>query len=446
MPSKESLSYSNLLWISIPATLSVAMEPIASAIDTTLIGHKNSLWLGSIAVSNSLISTLVAILNFLLYTVSSRVSQAYGSKNQDQLIKEIRVGVSLALILGITGTLALLSVKPFYLEYFMGLQESHLQNADQYLTIRLLGFTFILLSNTLIGVLRGLQKITLSVYMILISTLINFVITYLTLYVFKTSIWGAALGTSISFFGSTLFGFYHLRKNNFKFTQIINLATIPKLEGFSQDAIYLSIRSFFLIASFFIITMICSRDGPLTISAYQIVYQLFTLSSYFFDGFAITASTVGGKLIGNQKYNEWKILSDRLIHLSIISGFLIALIFYFGSSSLIGIFTSDKNLIETIEIFFPIFVMLMPLNSIVFIMDGIFFGGKLFFELSKILTLTFIFMFVPGIYLIQYFSLPILDASWLAIGLLNLGRFIGTITIYWKIPLEKFQKLKANRI
>lgn len=179
--SPSELSYSHLIRISLPAILSVALEPVAAMVDTALVGREDTMWLAGLAVSVSVFTTFSWAFNFLVYTVNARVAQAVGAGDRKLLGMQIRLALSTALVLGVLVGALLYAIRAPLFVHVMGASDELVALAYPYYSVRCLGVPFVMMTTALLGILRGLQRIPFSFALIAVLTVSNIFTTWFAL-------------------------------------------------------------------------------------------------------------------------------------------------------------------------------------------------------------------------------------------------------------------------
>lgn len=452
------MSYRKLLALAVPATLSVAIDPLAATIDTVLIGQKNADWLAPFSSGNAILSTVVFSLNFLIYTVSARVAQAYGQQDPKLLHRETATALAVAVLLGIISMVALIAGKAPLLEGVMELSGPALSQAEDYYLIRLIGLPLALLASAMIGVLRGFQELRATVIIIGAATIVNGVVSLICLYGFGTGVWGAALGTTLSFAASVVIGWFILKRCD----PLLRLGDISPLrydqqagglqwvkldwQDFGRDAKFQLLRSLLLNSTFFTATVLCARGGNLTLGGHQLIYQIMLLVGCFLDGMAVSASTLGGEAIGKTHYRTWWQLATRSLVLATGLSIMLAAIIIASHHEIIALFTADAAMQQHVAAGFHYYIYAIPILGLAYQLDGIMFSGKMFKEAAIGLLIAVLGFYAPTALLGIERMPDTLAVVWLAIGMLGLGRSLTGGYFLWRSAQQDFALIKAYRL
>lgn len=459
--------YRKLIVLAVPATLSVAIDPLAATIDTMLIGQKNADWLAPFSAGNAILSSVVFSLNFLVYTVSARVAQAYGKRDAALLHKETLTALAVAVGLGVIATLLLVVLKTPLLTKVMELSGPALSQAEDYYLLRVAGLPLALLASAMVGALRGIQELTATVVIIGAATVVNAAVSALCLFGLGTGVWGAALGTSLSFAVSVVIGWLVLKRSNpaLRLSDLVPPGLVPTRrglagtkvgsvsgywqdvwQGFGQDAKFQLIRSLLLNATFFSATVLCARAGNLALGGHQLIYQLMLVVGCFLDGLAVSAVTVGGEAIGQNDYEAWWRMALRSMVLVVGLSLLLTAVLHVGHHQVLTAFTADTAMHQAVHRAFHIYIYSIPLLGLAYQLDGLLFSAKMFRQAAIGLGIAAGLFYLPTI-AIGYGPLgDYLALAWLAIGMLGLGRFAAGAYFLRQAAKGDFALVRANQL
>ena len=79
--------------------------------------------------------------------------------------------------------------------------------------------------------------------------------------------------------------------------------------GFGGEALNMFVRTGCLTGSYFIGASLATRLGTEIVAAHQIGLQVWVFSAFFVDGIAVTATSLGGKFLGEERPDKsWGII------------------------------------------------------------------------------------------------------------------------------------------
>lgn len=396
---EEKVSYKAIIALTLPAIFSVGLEPMAEMIDTAVLGHVNTTWVGSLAATNACLGSFAWLFNFLSYGVTAQIAQSLGAGKRNALGAHILTALLMALVIGMgMGTLLILFGQQL-LGTIMGASGELLVESQMYYSIRVIGYPLTILSISLIGILRGLQKIPLTMGIVLLTTLINAVGTYLAVFHYDWGIEGAAWATVLSFLAGDCVALGWL----WRYRRDFGLGKGWKVDwndvmDLGSDGLNLAGRTGTLTLSFFIMTAFATRLGTTVVAAYQVALQAWLLAAYCIDGLAITATSLGGQLLGRGDCRAHRLLVRRLVHLGLGVGSGFFLFYWFAETWVQGLFTNRPEIMVLLGTVWFWLAASQPINAVAYVYDGILFGAKDFVFLRKRMMEGFLFVFLPLVF------------------------------------------------
>ena len=184
------------------------------------------------------------------------------------------------------------------------------------------------------------------------------------------------------------------------------------------------LRTGTLTLAFFLLMTAATRLGPMTLAAHQIMLQLWLVTSFAVDGFALTASSLGARLLGQGSLELHRILCRRLLVFGGLGGALFSLAYALTQNSLPRVFTPDPELHRLLAELWWLLILTQPLNGLLYVWDGIFFGLQRFDQLRRRMLEGFILVFLP-LLLYGYWGAASLSYLWYALWGLSLYRLGG---------------------
>ena len=164
--SGEDLTLKGLLLFSLPSIASSVLEPLASVVDTAMVGHIETPLVGVLAIATTILSSFTWMFNFLVHASTRNVSHHFAKKEGKALAATIRSGLKVAFLIGLVSALCLYFLR--YPLYQLAAMPEELSNGvDKYFSIRLIGHPFLILSVTLLSILRGFGQVNLCFYIVL---------------------------------------------------------------------------------------------------------------------------------------------------------------------------------------------------------------------------------------------------------------------------------------
>lgn len=131
-----------------------------------------------------------------------------------------------------------------------------------------------------------------------------------------------------------------------------------------------------------------ARLGAVPIAAHQVVGQLWTLFSLVVDSLAVSGQALVAIRLGQNRPQEAKEISDRLIELGAALGTVVAVLLAAGGPVIPGVFTGDQGVADQIYQVLPLAIAVLPVNAYVYVLDGVLVGAEQFPYLAQAMTLS----------------------------------------------------------
>jgi putative MATE family efflux protein len=420
---KEKFSLMGLLIFSLPSIAASVLEPLASVVDTAMVGHISTPLIGSLAIATTILSSFTWMFNFLVHASTRNVSHFVAKKDHASLMITIRSGLKISIVLGVLSTLFLFFARHL-LYRLVSMPDELALEVDKYFTIRLIGHPFLLIYTTLLSIMRGFADVNRSFYLVLFTTLLNIVVTGILLFILNWGIEGAAVGTVVSQIVGLIVTLFILGKKKIIRDNLFKkgLSSDVKIE-FGKHSKELFGRSFILTAVFFMSTRLAAGLGLPFLAAHQILLQIWLFVSFFVDGVAMTGNILGAKFYALKEMRTLDDIFKKLLWLGfIIGGFFI--LFYVPFYQWVwSFFTLDREVYEQLEKIWPYVVWSQIINCLSFVYDGLLFGLGEFRFLRRHMFLGTCVTFLPFGFL-SYFGESLL-AIWLGLIGLNFYRLVS---------------------
>lgn len=411
--------YHKILSLSIPNIISNITIPLVGMADLAIVGLIGSdTMLSAIAIGTAVFNMLYYTFAFLRMGTSGITAQAYGRKDFSQMSVVILRGAALALLLSIV----ILLLSPLIISgslWFMdGSMEAEVAAAS-YFNIRIWAAPATLMLYVIQGWFIGMQNSKSPMWIALIINVINIVLSYIFAIVLGFGLDGVAYGTLIAQWSGVflslifLLRFYKsvFRRAKIGHHTIREIMDGKRLRSFFFLNADILIRTLCLVSVVTYFTKASSTLGDATLSANTILMQLFTLFSYFMDGFAYAGESLSGKFYGAGSHSMLKLSISKLFKIGFYLSLLFSVLYIIGGDYIIGIFTRSESVIDVARNYL-IWAAAIPLCGFAaFLWDGVLVG----MTLSHILRNSM--LIATSVFFAIYFSLGWLwgnDALWIA--------------------------------
>ena len=341
-----------ILHIALPSIVSNITVPLLGLIDVSIVGHLGAAsYIGAIAVGGMLFNMIYWLFGFLRMGTGGLTAQAYGRHDLQEVTRILLRSLSISLLLA----LALLLLQyPIRNIAFMCMDTSKevRQLATLYFHICIWGAPATLGLYGFTGWYIGMQNSRFPMYIAITQNIVNIAASLFFVFALGMKVEGVALGTLVAQYAGLgmacllwLAYYRPLRK------YLLQKALFDRTEmkRFFQVNRDIFIRTLCLIAVTVFFTSTGAAYGDVVLAVNALLMQLFTLFSYFMDGFAYAGEALTGKYIGAKDNQSLRLTIRHLFKWGIALSLLFTLLYGAGGKSFLGLLTNDTSVISASE-------------------------------------------------------------------------------------------------
>lgn len=367
-----------ILRLAIPSIISNITVPLLGLVDVTIVGHLGSAaYIGAIAVGGLLFNILYWNFGFLRMGTSGLTSQAYG---RDDRAEETKVLMQ-ALSVGLLSALAILLLQ-YPVEraafYFLDTSTEVERYAITYFRVCVWGAPAVLSMYAFKGWFIGMQNSRFPMYIAIAVNAINILCSLCFVFVFGMKVEGVALGTVVAEWSGLLMAvglwskYYGYLRPLVALRNSLHFSAMKRFFAVNRD-IFLRTLCLITVTTFF--TSTGARQGDVILAVNTLLMQLFTLFSYFMDGFAYAAEALAGRYIGACDLKHLRHVVRNLFGWGLLLSCLFTLLYGIGGRRFLGLLTDNEEVISTAGHYFY-WVLAIPLAGFgAFLWDGILIGA-----------------------------------------------------------------------
>lgn len=400
-----------LLKLALPNILTNITIPLLGIVDLGLSGHlSDPAAVGGLAIATTLFNLLYWNFSFLRMGSTGLTAQALGAGDQRAIGRTLGQSLFLSLVFGL---LILLFKSPIKL-FLLGLlhpEPALVDYAGVYYDLVIWSAPAMLFIYALNGWIIGLQNTWWPMVVSIATNLINIALSSYLVLAQGRGIEGIATGTLISQWigaGGLFFGawWFYLRREKKPIPLPRAFGELTEgLGRYFHTNIHIFLRTLILACVSFYFTYAGTQMGALILAGNALLYQFFSVFSYFIDGFANAAEAVVGHSYGKRDRNTLKMGIKTLIIWGGSLALIITAVYFLWGKELLYLLT-DQSEIRTKVILYLKWIWLLPLAGFLsFLMDGVYIG----LTATKEMFLTMLLAAVA--FLVLFWTLPFADPN-----------------------------------
>lgn len=366
-----------ILKIALPSIVSNITVPLLGLIDTAITGHLGAAaYIGAIAVGGMLFNIIYWMFAFLRMGTSGMTAQARGRRDFGEMHRLLVSSLGVALLLGVL----LIVLSPLVRECslrFIAPSADVTELARCYFNICIFGAPAALGLFAMNGWYIGMQNSRIPMVIAISQNVVNILMSLCLVYGLGMKVEGIALGTVTAQwtgFAAALMLYFRSYARHFrqKAEGVFSRQNILRFFTVNRD---IFLRTLCMIAIHFFFIAAGAKQGDVELAVNTLMMQLFTLYSYFMDGFAFAGEALVGKAIGARSREAFTSVVRRLFGWGVAMTVAFTLLYVLGGQRFMQMLTSEPDVIRTVGIYRP-WTMLLPVCCMAaFIWDGIYIGA-----------------------------------------------------------------------
>lgn len=367
-----------ILYIALPSIVSNITVPLLGLIDVSIVGHLGAAsYIGAIAVGGMLFNMIYWLFGFLRMGTGGLTAQAYGRHDLQEVTRILLRSLSISLLLALV---LLLLQYPIRNIAFMCMDTSEevRQLATLYFHICIWGAPATLGLYGFTGWYIGMQNSRFPMFIAITQNIVNIAASLFFVFVLKMKVEGVALGTLVAQYAGLgmacllWLAYYRPLRKYLRQKALFDRTEMKRFFQVNRDIFF---RTLCLIAVTVFFTSTGAAYGDVVLAVNALLMQLFTLFSYFMDGFAYAGEALSGKYIGAKDNQSLRLTIRHLFKWGIALSLLFTLLYGAGGKSFLGLLTNDTSVISASEEYIY-WVLAIPLAGFsAFLLDGICIGA-----------------------------------------------------------------------
>lgn len=339
--------FRNIIVFSLPYLLSYFLQTLYGMADLFIVGQFHGVdSITAVSVGSQVMHMLTVMIVGLAMGATVTIGKAVGARQPEKA--SLTVGNTIVIFMGLSVVimlLLLLLVKPIVAA--VSTPQEAVSGTVMYLMVCFIGIPFITAYNIISSIFRGLGDSKSPMYFIAVACVANILLDYLFIGAFHLGAMGAALGTTLAQMVSVIVALtiivkrktgILLQKGDFKLQPDI-IGQILKI------GIPIAVQDGFIQIAFMVITVIANQRGLNDAAAVGIVEKIIGVVFLVPSTLLSAVSALSAQNIGAGKHERAEATLRYAIIMAAAFGLVISVIVQFTGSSIVGIFTEDRQVI-----------------------------------------------------------------------------------------------------
>lgn len=349
---QTSIKYKEIWTIAYPIILSSIVHNIIGVTDTAFLGRVGVIELGAAAIGSVFYLTIIMLGFGFAVGTQIIVARRFGENNPKEIGKTIEQShyflgfIALLLII-----LMLIGLPVFFKSV---LQSAEVEHATQeYLKYRIFGLLFAFIMHGFRAFYIGIARTKVITYTTIIMAFANIFFDYVLIFgelgFPQMGIAGAAIASVISEFLATVFFIiYTLQFIDLKYYNLFKFGKIDfqYLYRILKVAFPTMMQNFVSFIGWFFFFLFVERLGEQSLAVSNIIRSVYVVMLIPIWGFSAASNTLVSYSIGRNKPEEVIPIVVKVLKLTILGVFVLAVINVLFPELILSIYTNDKSLIK----------------------------------------------------------------------------------------------------
>jgi putative MATE family efflux protein len=377
MKSEINLSTKSILFTAVPVMLGSLIQFFITFTDTAFLGRLGELALNT--AGNSSLVYMTALISFQGFCEAYQilVAKFFGKKDFEEIKSLNQRGILFFTALGLLGFVIFQFLTNVIISPVVSSEDLE-SSMISYLQIRSWGFVPAMLQLMLIYYFMGMADTRILSYAMLVTAVTNIVLDYGLIFgelgLPKLGINGAAVATVIAESATFLFSLVYLlfhKKHRPNWLPLQKKYCLKFADKVLKKGSPLMVQRFFSMGGWAFFFIMLEILGSQSLAASQIIRTLYFLAFIPVMGFSTTTRTYVSYFLSIGKPELVKKGLYKISLLSLLATFVVIHGFWFYPEEIIGVITTDKELIQvTSEI-----IVIISYSMLIFAVASIFFAA-----------------------------------------------------------------------
>ena len=437
--------YKKILHVALPAIAGLSTQMVVSLVDAAMIGRLTEATYALAAMGLGVLATWAVISFFSSLATGTHVLVArnFGSQNYIGCSKALNNSLIIGFTVGIVITL-ICTLTAYPVSHFFAADKTVGNYTAQFLSFRLLGLPFFLISVSFRGFFFGIGKTKIFMFSGIMTNILNIIFNYSLIYglfgIHRMGLAGAGLGSSLAtlfdasfYFVVILLPSYRHRYRVFHHFKI----DLKLIKSIYRISLPVSFQNIFILIGFLIFISITGFIGTKEQAASQAVISTLFISLLPCFGFGIAVQTLLGNSLGSNNFDLARRYGFEAAKIATYYTLFLGAIYIIIPQYVLLIITTDQSIIETAKPALRIagYAQIFYATGVV-LANGLQAAGKTLFVMTSEIIAN-LFVFVPIALLLGVYLKLGLVWTWAALP--------AYIIVYTTIIVVKFHFMKWGK-
>lgn len=344
----EGVIWKQLLLFFFPILLGSFFQQMYNTADTIIVGqYAGTLALAAVGATSSFSNLLFGFFIGLASGATVILAQYCGAENKAGVHDAVHTGMALAIIGGLAITVLGIAFAPAIM-HLINVPDNIFDDALLYLRIFLAGMVASMVYNIGAGILRALGDSKRPLYFLIVGCIINVVLDLLFVAVFNQGVLGAAVATVLSQVISAVMVVVCLMRCQGSSRLILSQIRIRRsvLSDILKIGVPAGMQSVMYSVSNMIIQSAINSFGSDSVAAWTAMGRMDGIVWLVMGAFGTAITTFVGQNFGAQRYDRMRRSCRICMGMATGSTAVLSLIICVFGRQLLGMFTSDPNVLD----------------------------------------------------------------------------------------------------
>ncbi len=373
-PSKQV--YHTTFSLAWPSVVERLLVSFISALDTIMVGVLGAGAIAAVGLTQQPTFILLAVIFSLNIGVTAIVARRFGEENFENANKILRQSILLITLLSTVLSCVFFSFAEPVLSW-MGAEPDVLPQSVAYFKIILIGMPFNALSLNMNAAQRGAGNTKIAMRANISANVVNLTVNFLlingNLGFPALGVRGAGIGTLFGYlvaFGIATHGLIRstsMLKLDFKSTWKFDKETLASICGVSSSAL---VEQLCMRLGFLMYVKMITNLGTIAYATHQACSSILNMTFSLGDGLSMAASSFVGRNLGANRSDLSIIYGKTCQRIGLILSSVLVVIYLTFRSELIGLFSTEPEIIALGSVIMLIVAVVTPLQTSQVIMSG----------------------------------------------------------------------------